>query len=76
MTTKKTEPMGERLRALMERENLVDPMLRGLAQSAGEGNLKAIEYVLRLLGEAPAPPGSEPLGYRIELGPGVEELAK
>lgn len=73
---KKRKPMGERLRALMEEEGLVEPMLRALAQSAGEGNLKATEYVLRLLGEAPAEPGGEPPEFRVELGPGVEELAQ
>lgn len=66
--------MGERLRKLMTDGEWPERILTALCQRAAEGDLKAIQYVLELLGEKP---GEDPGPvYRIELGPGVEEMAK
>lgn len=68
------KPMGDQLRRLMEDGGHAETMLLALVERAKEGDLKAVQLVLALLGEDP---GNErdPV-YRLDLGPGVEELCE
>lgn len=67
-------PMGEQLRALLAEGSVARSILSALCQRATEGDLKAIQLVMDILGEKP--PQDDGPEIRIELGPGVEELAK
>lgn len=66
--------MADELRAVMRREKAARPMLLALLERAKEGDLKAIQLVLDILGEKSPQDGETAI--RIELGPGVEELAE
>lgn len=66
--------MSARLRALLAKDGLENRILSALAERAAEGELKAIQYVLEVLGEKPEEP-TDPV-LRVEFGPGVEDLAK
>ena len=57
---------------VMEREDLTETMATALARKAAEGDLRAMGMVLSALGEN----GEFDPVYRIELGPGVEDMAK
>lgn len=56
----------------MEQEDLLEPMAAALAHKAAEGDLRAINMVLGVLGENEE---FDPV-YRIEFGEGVERLCK
>ncbi len=83
---KRPKSMREELLELLEREDVREleggdarrQILLAVVQKALNGDLKSVEFILELTGELPdpkaRPDGSA--GLRIELGPGVEELAK
>lgn len=67
--------MAEELRTVMRKEKAARPMLLALLERAKEGDLKAIQLVLDILGEKAGQDGEEQT-FQVVLGPGVEELAK
>ena len=70
------------MRALMKRQDLetyaptdpIEKMLLATWKKALGGDVKCLQYILELTGDAGA--DQEDQVYRIELGPGVEELCK
>ena len=78
--------MRDELLELLEREDVRElegddarqQILLALVQKALNGDLKTVEFILELIGEAPdaKDKSAECEGLRVELGPGVEELAK
>lgn len=76
--------MREELLELLEREDVREleggdarqQILLALVQKALNGDLKTVEFILELIGETPDVKKVDGEGVRIELGPGVEELAK
>lgn len=78
--------MREELLELLEREDVREleggdarqQILLAVVQKALNGDLKTIEFILELIGEQPdeKAKGPEDAVFRIELGPGIEEMAK
>lgn len=83
-TGHRRKSMRDELLELLEREDVQEleggdarqQILLALVQKALNGDLKTVEFILELIGEAPDGGEKDPEGVRIELGPGVEELAK
>lgn len=83
---KRPKSMREELLELLEREDVREleggdarrQILLAVVQKALNGDLKTIEFILELIGERPdeKAKGTEDSVFRIELGPGVEEMAK
>ena len=76
--------MREELLELLEREDVREleggdarqQILLALVQKALNGDLKTVEFILELIGEASDGKEKDAEAVRVELGPGVEELAK
>lgn len=78
--------MRDELLELLEREDVREleggdarqQILLALVQKALNGDLKTVEFILELIGELPVDKGKGADGkeIRIELGSGVEEMAK
>ncbi len=82
---KRPKTIPETLRELLEREDLREleggngrqQIMLAVLKKALSGDLKSVEFILELLGERGDRPEKEEGGaIRIELGPGVEDLAK
>ena len=83
---KRPVPVAERLRELLAREDIQEleggdawqQILLALIHKALNGDLKTIEFILKLIGESSDGKDKvdEDSVFRIELGPGVEELAQ
>jgi hypothetical protein len=63
--------MQEELRRLLDGEALRAQMLLALQDKLASGDLKTMEFILKQTEEKP--PDSV---LRVDLGPGVEEMAK
>lgn len=83
---KRPATMAERMRQLLAETNVREleggdareQILLALVEKAMGGDLKTVEFILKLIGE-PVEGREEPAeqaGFRLELGPGVEELAR
>lgn len=78
--------ISEQLRELLAREDIQEleggdarqQILLSMIHKALNGDLKTIEFMLKLIGEMPEGKDKpdEDAVFRIELGPGVEELAQ
>lgn len=66
--------MSDYLREVMTEDGLWRPLCKALVDRALSGDLKAIEFIAKALGEKLGEP--ELRDFRIMLGPGVEELAE
>lgn len=83
---KRPMTMSDQLRELLAREDIQEleggdtrqQILLAIVKKALNGDLKTIEFILKLIGEMPdgKEKEDEDTVFRIELGPGVEELAK
>lgn len=81
---RRRKSMRDELLELLEREDVRElegsdarqQILLAIVQKALNGDLKTVEFILELTGELPGGKSAEQDGLRIELGPGVEELAK
>lgn len=69
------QSMAERLRALLGEDGRQEQVLLALVQRAAEGDLKAIQLVLDILGEKP-PQEEDDREIRVVFDPGIEESAK
>lgn len=83
---KRPETMAEQMRQLLAEKNVLEleggdaraQILMALIEKAMNGDLKTVEFILRLIGETPES-GDKSAGeptVRIELGPGVREMAE
>lgn len=83
-TGRRRKSMRDELLELLEREDVREleggdarqQILLALVQKALNGDLKTVEFILELIGEAPDGREKDPEGVRVELGPGIEEFAK
>lgn len=87
-SAKSPKTFAGELRQLLAREDLGQleggdvrqQLLLALIQKAMGGDLKTFQFILNLIGENPSPPEPDPApredALRVELGPGVEELAQ
>jgi hypothetical protein len=73
---KRQASMQEEMRRLIEGEDLRSQMLLAIQEKLASGDLKTLEFILKQSEEKP--PGKELADgvLRVELGPGVEELAQ